>query len=73
MRYRPDIARKRHDDGGRPARDPEQLRQSEGAVQALRDQSKDGCEVEEAHRRPRIFPRVRAPRARRRSASKTRR
>jgi hypothetical protein len=70
MRYGPDIARKRRDDGGRPARDPEQLRQSEGAVQALWDQSEDGPEVEEAHRRPRIFPRVRARRC---SASKTRR
>jgi hypothetical protein len=27
--YGPDIARKRHDDGGRPARDPEKFGQSE--------------------------------------------
>jgi len=71
--YGPDIARKRHDDGGRSASDPEKFGQSEDAVQALWDQSEDSCEVEEAHRRPRIFPRVRAPRARRCSASKTRR
>jgi hypothetical protein len=51
MRYRPDIARKRHDDGGRPARDPEKFGQSEGTGQALWDHSEDGCEVEEAHRR----------------------
>jgi len=73
MHYGPDIALKRRDDGGCPARDPEKFGQSEDAVQALWDQSEDSCEVEEAHRRPRIFPRVRAPRARRCSASKTRR
>jgi len=73
MRYGPDIARERHDDGGCLARDPEKFGQSEGAGQALWDQSEEGCQVEEAHRRPRTFPRVRAPHARWCSVSKTRR
>jgi len=51
MHYGPDIALKRHDDGGRPASDPEKFGQSEGAVQALWDQSEDGPEMEEAHQR----------------------
>jgi hypothetical protein len=73
MRSGPDIAGKRRDDGGRPASDPVQLGQPESAGQALWDQSEGSSEVQEAHRRPRTFPRVRAPRARRCSASKTRR
>jgi hypothetical protein len=49
--YGPDIARKRHDDGGRPASDPVQLGQPESTAQALWDQSEDGPEMEEAHQR----------------------